>query len=92
MLEELMDSEHVYFRPPSSNVIETPAIIYNTKKRDQKYANNKTYISKKAYELIFIDWNPDNELVETIANLSYCTHERSYASDNNYHEVFTLYY
>lgn len=87
-----MGSRNVYFMPPSGLQLKTPAIVYSIKKRDGEYANNKIYTNKTAYELIFIDKNPDNPLISEISELPYCEGGRPYTKDGNYHEPFTIYF
>lgn len=91
-LEVLMGSRNVYFMPPSGLKLKIPAIVYSVKKRGAKFANNKAYANKTAYELIFIDQDPDNPLITTISELPYCEGGRPYTSDGNYHEPFTIYF
>ena len=52
----------------------------------------RCYTRPGSYEIIVIDYDPDNEYVSKILALPYCEHDRHYASDNLHHDVFTLYY
>lgn len=69
-----------------------PAIRYNRKDIDAKYANNKIYSSMTAYEIVLIDANPDSVFIQKIMELPFCSYDRHYTAENLNHEVFTLYY
>ena len=56
-LEGILGSREVYYQPPDSIKMRYPAIRYNRKDIDVKYANNKIYSSMTAYELVLIDAN-----------------------------------
>lgn len=91
-LEELLGSGNVYEQPPESVKIKYPCIVYSKNNIDTKYADNKKYIMKDRYEIIVIDRMPDNPVINKLLELSYCTYDRHYNSDNLSHDVFTLYY
>lgn len=91
-LIELLGSEHVYYRPPETFKMEYPAIKYSKTKIDIKFANDKGYSKMNRYEIIVIDRKPDNEVIEKLLELPYCSFDRHYDSDNLNHDVLTLYY
>lgn len=91
-LEELLGSRNVYYNPPESLKMEYDAIRYSKKKIDVKRANNAVYTKMNCYELVVISRKPDNPVVDKLMNLPYCTHDRSYKSNNLNHDVLTLYY
>ena len=91
-LEELLGSENVYFQPPSSVKMKYPAIKYSLSNTEIKHADDTSYNNKRVYELILIDSNPDNEFVDKLLQLPYCSFDRFYPSDNLNHYSFTLYY
>ena len=90
---EILGSRNVYFQPPASVKMQYPAIVYNLKDIDPKYANNLVYTRFFCYAITVIDRNPDSEIVDEISQLPMCSMDRpSYASDGLNHFVFTLYY
>lgn len=91
-LETLLGSRNVYYQPPESIKMMYPAIRYKKSDIDVKRANDKTYMSKKKYEIIVIDRNPDNPVIEKILALPMSTYDRWYTADNLNHDVITLYY
>lgn len=92
LLKTLLGSDNVYYQPPESELMKYPAIRYSRKKPDRKFANNAAYISKDCYELIVIDYEPDNPVIDKLLALPYCSYDRPYPSNNLNHDVLTLYY
>lgn len=93
--EELCDilgSRNVYFQPPESVKIKYPAIIYHVENIDQKFANNMTYNKDRAYLLILVHPDPDNEIIEKLLfSFPKIRFDRAYDSDNIHHYVYVLY-
>lgn len=89
--EELLESRNVYYDPPSSLKMNYDAIVYTRKRIDNQYANNNPYNQPLCYEVTVITEDPDAPIIEAIAILPMCTHDRSFVSDNLHHNVFTLY-
>lgn len=91
-LEELLGSENVYYQKPPSTGMKYPAIKYSKSKIDTKNANNNKYSMMTKYDVIVISKLPDHPVIEKLLCLPYCSHDRTYISDNLYHDAFTLYY
>ena len=91
-LEKLLGSRNVYYQPPESVKMEYPAIIYSKTNIPVIYANGSVYSKNTCYEIIVIDKKPDNEVINKLLELSYCSYDRSYKADNLNHDVLTLYY
>lgn len=92
LLCEILGSRNVYFQPPASVKMKYPAIRYSRYDIQNLPADNLPYKQDWAYQLIVIDPDPDSVIVDKIARLPMCTFDRSYASDNLNHDVFTIYY
>lgn len=90
-LEELLGSRNVYYQPPETVKLAYPAIIYSKSNIQTRYANGETYSKRTRYEIIVIDRKPDNEVIDKLLYLPYCSFERNYVSDNLYHDILTLY-
>ena len=90
LLETICDN--VYYQSPSNMYMRYPAIIYTRKNIKTRYASNTGYLINKAYTLTVIDKDPDSEIVDKIALLPSCYHDRHYVSDGLNHDVFTIYY
>lgn len=91
-LEELLESENVYFQPPESVKMKYDAIRFTRTKIETRYANNTMYSKMNCYEIIVISRKPDHPVIDKLLQLPYCSHNRSYRADNLYHDVLTLYY
>lgn len=91
-LEELLESRHVYYQPPSTVKIEYPAIIYSKSKIDKDNANDTAYRLTTRYDVIVVDKHPDNAVIQKLLMLPYCSYDRHYTSDNLNHDSLTLYF
>lgn len=83
---------NVYYQTPPNIQMEYPAIIYTRKKIDNKVANNKPYMTTRSYEVTVVDWDPDSPIVDKLALLDGCEHDRHYYADGLNHDVFTIKY
>ena len=91
-LEELLGNENVYYQPPETLVMKYPAIRYSKSRIESKKANDSIYLKNTKYEIIVIDRKPDNQVINKLLELPYCSYDRNYKSDNLNHDVLTLYY
>ena len=92
LLEELMESRNVYYKPPESTKMQYPAIRYFKKNTQSVYANDSKYLLRDCYELIVISRTPDHPVIKKLLALPYCSYDRPYVADNLYHDVLTIYY
>lgn len=92
LLEELLESRNVYYKPPESIKMQYPAIRYSKKSIQSVYANNSKYLMRDCYELIVISRSPDHPVIKKLLALPYCSYDRPYVADNLYHDVLTIYY
>ena len=92
LLEELLESRNVYYKPPESIKMQYPAIRYSKKNIQSVYANNSNYLMRDCYELIVISRSPDHPVITKLLALPYCSYDRPYVADNLYHDVLTIYY
>lgn len=92
MLEELLGSRNVYFQPPESTKLRYPAIVYSLSDIRNIHASNVVHKQNNAYQLTYIDEDPDSENVRKISKLQYCEFDRFFTSDNLNHYTFTLYF
>ena len=91
-LEELLESRNVYYQPPTTVMMNYPAIRYSKKRIESKFANDAKYSKMTCYELIVIDKKPDNPVIDKLLDLPYSSFDRNYVGDNLNHDVITLYY
>ena len=92
LLEEILESRNVYYKPPESIKMQYPAIRYSKKSIQSVYANNSKYLMRDCYELIVISRSPDHPVIKKLLALPYCSYDRPYVADNLYHDVLTIYY
>lgn len=89
---EFLGSNNVYFRPPESAKIKYPCIIFNIRSGDSQYADNKSYIFQRAYDVQIIHKSADTDLIERfIETFPKTRFDRSFKTDNLNHENFVLY-
>lgn len=89
----ILKTRNVYFNPPEGVKMNYPCIRYSLSGIDLASANNDNYLIAKKYEVIAIDYNPDNTIYEDIIRrFSKCKFDRVYIAKNLYHYVFTIYY
>lgn len=91
-LVALLNSNNVYFQPPSTIKIQYPCIIYRRSSLDLKRANDLLYNKKTGYTITLIDSNPDNNINDKLILLPFCSFDRHYTADNLNHDVYTIYY
>lgn len=90
-LEETLQSKNVYFQPPASVKMEYPCIRYRYADIDSTFANNRPYITRPRFEVIYISRTMDEEMLEKLSSFPKCLCDRSYTAENLYHTVFTIY-
>ena len=92
LLEDILGSTNVYFQPPASVRMKYPAIVYSLENINDLPANNDPYHRDKSYQLTLIDKDPDNEIVDKLSDLQFCSFERFFTSDNLNHFVYRIFY
>ena len=92
VLVKILGSNNVYFQPPANVRMKYPAIVYTRNDMDNQHADNIPYIQKMGYQIVYISKDPDDPVVQKIADLPYCRYDRHYNSDNLNHDVFSIYF
>lgn len=92
LLEELLGSRNVYFQPPESVKMKSPAIVYGLEDIENTFANDGVYLSQRKYSLTVIDEDPDSLIVGKVAALPTCQFNRHFESENLNHDVFILHF
>lgn len=87
-----LPANRVYFQPPASLSMDYPCIRYQRDKIDTRFADDRPYSHTTRYQVTVIDPNPDSPLVQAVADLPMCSHERSYAANQLNHDVFNLFF
>ena len=92
LLEKILGNRQVYFQPPESVSMSYPAIKYSRSNMNVKHADDSIYLQRVRYEIIVIDRKPNNQIVEELLKIPYCSYDRGYKANNLNHDVLTLYY
>lgn len=90
---EILGSKNVYYQPPENFKLSYPCIVYEANKKDITYANDRVYSHENRYTVTLIYKNADYELTNSILyEFSLIRHDRTFKSDNLYHDVYNLYW
>lgn len=92
LLIDVLGSNKVYFQPPATMQIEYPCIVYKRDSMQTSFADDKPYTVRKRYQLTFITRDPDSVIVDKIAQLPKCVHDRFYTADNLNHDTFRIFF
>lgn len=92
LLEELVESENVYFQPPPTFKMEYPCIVYSRNNIVTTFANDKPYNHVTGYQLKVLDYEPDGNFIKKVSTLPMCSFERHYTVDNLNHDVYNIFY
>ena len=93
LLETVLGSSRVYYRPPESTKLKYPCIVYNLRTGDTLFANNMPYKFERCYDVTLIRKEADSDLTDKLAmSFPKCRFDRSFTSDNLIHDNFVLYY
>lgn len=92
ILRTTLGTSNVYFDPPESFKLKYPCIIYSFEGNADMHADNKTYYRYKRYSMLYITQNADDQMADTLSDLSFCKLARSYTANNLYHYAFEIFY
>ena len=92
ILRDILGNNNTYFEPPTSVNMHYPCIRYSRSHTDVVYADNKSYLRHKRYELILIYEDADDDLPDKLMEELTVSHDRHYVADNLHHDVFTMYF
>jgi hypothetical protein len=92
LLETLLGSENVYFQPPTNVQMQYPCITYKRNRITPAFADNVPYRLTTQYLVTVIDRDPDTAVIEKIAALPMCLHNRFFTKNQLNHDVFVLHY
>ena len=92
LLEQTLGSSNVYYQPPENIEMQYPAIVYERERSFIHSADNYDYLHKKGYQATFLDWDPDNEVLDRLEALPFCSFLRHYTADGLNYDVFLIYY
>lgn len=82
----------IYYRPPGNFKLSRPCIVYEPKKSEPSYSNNKPYIVGTRFQVTILSDLPGYNNKRAIFDIDWLviTGNRSYVSSDIVHDVFTL--
>ena len=83
---------NVYFQPPDESKMQYPAILYIRDDRATEFADNAPYSHMVRYMVTIMDYDPDSEIPNQVADLPLCRFNRHYRADGLNHDVYNLYF
>lgn len=86
------DAEAVYFQPDSDVEMQYPCIVYERDNSSVQHADNAPYRSALRYQVTYMAYDPDSDVVEKLLALPYCSFNRHFATSGLNHDVFQLYH
>jgi hypothetical protein len=92
LFRELLESDNVYFQPPTSIGLDYPAIIYNRDFEAVAFADDVPYARTWRYQVTVIDRDPDSPTLDKVASLPMTTFVRHFVADNLNHDVYSVYF
>lgn len=91
-LVSILGSNNVYFQPPENVKINFPCIVYSLDRISKRPADDEGYIFNRRYQVLYIDRDPDSDVLDRLARYPMSSFSRYYVSDNLNHYAFTIYY
>lgn len=89
---EILESDHVYFQPPTNVKMVYPCIVYALDFKLSDWADGVPYVKGNRYQVTVIDRDPDSQIPDKIAALPKCVYDRFFTADNLNHNVFKLFF
>lgn len=80
----------VYYQPPSSTMIQYPAIVYSRSDVVVRHADNSTHSLHWVYSATFISLDPDSPIPELLIRLPNARFVRSDTIDGLYHYTIEI--
>lgn len=92
ILKVILGSGNVYFQPPEERMLKYPCIVYARDRLATRRADNLPYSVSKAYQVTYISYDPDGDVIDKLALLPYSEHQRHFATSGLNHDVFVIYH
>ena len=91
-LVAILDSDHVFFQPPSTVKMDYPCVTYSLDGMKILRADSINYKKFYRYRVVLMDWDPDTELVDKLVDIPYFSSMGQHYTNNNLHHwTFTFY-
>ena len=85
--------QHTYFEPTEKTRLQYDAMVYKNAGMFNRRANNRSYIIRNRWQVIWISRDPETPVPRMIQeHFELCEPGQPYMSENLYHYPFTIYY
>lgn len=92
LLESVLGTGNVYFQPGEKRVLDYPCIVYERDNASVKHADDKPYNIRQRYQVTYIDYDPDSDVIDKLLALPLSTFSRHFATSGQNHDVFVIYH
>ena len=99
LLEDLLGGDtdptkklNVYFQPPDDAQMTYPCIVYERDIASRKAADNIAYSWTQRYQVTYMDYNPDSDVITALMEFPLSRHDRHFATSGLNHDVFVIYH
>ena len=92
ILEGILGSKNVYYDPPESFKLKYPCIVYYMEGFYDISADNQTYRRMRRYNMTYITTDSEDSVADQLADLRYCTFNRSFSVSDLFHFAYTIFY
>lgn len=92
LLKTVLGSDCVYFQPGPDTTMQFPCIVYERDRSSVQHADNQPFRSALRYQVTYMDYSPDSDVVAKLLALPLCSFNRHYATSGLNHDVFVLYH
>lgn len=93
LLETLLGNNGtVYYQPKPKLELKYPCIIYGQDQAKNNFADNIPYAHTKRWQITVIHTDPDSNIPDKVAALPMSTFQRAFATDNLYHDIYSVYF
>ncbi len=84
--------QQVYFQPPVNVSMVYPAIVYERNYGYDEYADNEPHCRWWRYQVTLISRDPDDPVIDKVADLPMTKYVRHFAVDGLDHNIFNVYF
>ena len=92
-LAEILGTDNVIFQPSGTTRLSYPCVLYSKSGVKTQQADNHNYLLHQRYDITVIYKDPDETISKRILeHFEKCSFDRTYKSDNLYHDTLTIYY
>lgn len=84
--------DNVYFQPGPDVTMSYPCIAYERDNASSQYGDNMPYAWAQRYQVTYMDYQPDSDVIDKLAQMPYSSYNRHFATSGLNHDVFVIYH